>query len=69
MYISIDAFRSFDEAAQNFLQYPTSTLDEKCHLSVVTFFFSRLVCQTSFMVEFLFLTLCIYFEAKIQCYF
>ena len=39
MYISIDAFRSFDEAAQNFLQYPTSTLDEKCHLSVVTFFF------------------------------
>lgn len=68
MYISIDAFRSFDEAAQNFLQYPTSTLDEKCHLSLF-FFFPRLFCQTSFMVEVLFITLCIYFEAKIQCYF
>lgn len=42
MYISIDAFRSFDEAAQNFLQYPTSTLDEKCHLSLF-FFFSKIV--------------------------
>ena len=66
MFISIDAFRFFDKAAQSFLQYPT--LDEKftCQFS---HFFLRLFCQTSFMLEFLLLTLYIYFGTKIQCYF
>ena len=63
MFISIDAFRFFDKAAQIFLHWMKNSLVNS-HI-----FFLRLFCQTSFMLEFLFLTLYIYFGTKIQCYF
>ena len=54
MHVSIDAFRSFDKVAQNFLQYELLhwMKNVTCQLSHLIL---RLFWQTSFMAEFLFL--------------